>query len=192
MADNAAQVQDKFSGWLHKRGPTDRHFWMKRWCVLRGSELVYYVDMLCQQKKGAIKLQASSCVVAFEVPNAPGHAIKHRYKRPHGFVLDPTPAEGRNRRLFYFDAESTNTLGLWIDAIKQRIGNLPVDQSDKSSEVEDFTPFENLSDGEGWKTPISAGEGTKIVISRTKTLEDFLLDDDADSDCFEDLTACAD
>ena len=94
-------------GWLNKRGPAADFKWARRWCVLHPDRLSYFADEEQKVKKGEIPLLNTGTCVPFNSRNAPGDSVKHKAQYPCGFVLDSNPAAGRQRQLFYFDAEDT-------------------------------------------------------------------------------------
>jgi len=104
------------SGWLEKRGPNINFMWKRRWCVLTSESLVYWENALCKTKHGEITLSKLSKCKGFRDPLASGDAIKHA-ERAYGFVLDPDPTGGKDRRWFYFDAFDAESLHKWTHFI---------------------------------------------------------------------------
>lgn len=106
-------------GWLNKRGPAADFKWARRWCVLHPDRLSYFADEEQKVKKGEIPLLNTGMCVPFNSRNAPGDSVKHKAQFPCGFVLDSNPAAGRQRQLFYFDAEDKASLDRWTSALSQ-------------------------------------------------------------------------
>ena len=98
-------------GWLKKRGPAADFKFERRWCVLYPDRLSYYADEEQKVKKGEIPILNSASCISFTSREAPGDSLKHKAEFPCGFVLDSNPAAGRQRQLFYFDAEDSGLPG---------------------------------------------------------------------------------
>ena len=101
-------------GWLNKRGPAADFKWVRRWCVLHPDRLSYFADEEQEVKKGEIPVLNTGMCVAFSSRGAPGDSVKHKAQFPYGFVLDSNPAAGRQRQLFYFDAEDKLVCGTTV------------------------------------------------------------------------------
>jgi hypothetical protein len=125
--DCSTKVQSKINdsvpslkeGWLTKRGPMYGYAWEARWCALYEEGLLWFADETRSDKKGEFDIRKSTKSFGFTKNKAPGDAIKHRGERPFGFVVDVTPnaGPGKERRLFYFDAENVVNQQAWIEAI---------------------------------------------------------------------------
>eukprot|EP00927_Polykrikos_kofoidii_P038113 TRINITY_DN32391_c0_g1_i1.p1 TRINITY_DN32391_c0_g1~~TRINITY_DN32391_c0_g1_i1.p1 ORF type:complete len:1575 (-),score=253.80 TRINITY_DN32391_c0_g1_i1:71-4729(-) len=107
-------------GWLHKRGPSARFGWRKIWCILSDSEIVYFSDERCWEKKGDLPLRPCSKAIAFGDIRAPGDARSLVKDRPCGFVIDPGPP-GRRRHLYYFDAITETLRTNWLTAVNRTV-----------------------------------------------------------------------
>eukprot|EP00928_Gymnodinium_smaydae_P006629 TRINITY_DN12355_c0_g1_i1.p1 TRINITY_DN12355_c0_g1~~TRINITY_DN12355_c0_g1_i1.p1 ORF type:complete len:761 (-),score=151.85 TRINITY_DN12355_c0_g1_i1:19-2157(-) len=114
------------AGWLRKRGPTIDYSWKRIWCVLESTSLVYYTDESLATKKGSIELSPVTMAVSFCKQSAPGEAQKHRTEIPFGFVLDPKGVDGgKDRFLYYFDAEKQENLDRWLRSFERLVQGKP-------------------------------------------------------------------
>ena len=73
--------------------------------MLHPDRLSYFEDEEQKVKKGEVHLMGTATCTAFTSTLAPGDSVKHKAEFPCGFVLDTNPAAGKQRQLFYFDAE---------------------------------------------------------------------------------------
>jgi len=96
--------------WLEKRGPTDTYKWMKRWFVFYEDRIEYFKDVERKEAKGDVRIKPCSRIIAFREKDLPGDAVKYKSNKPFGFVLDPDPSAGKQRRMHYFDAGSDEVL----------------------------------------------------------------------------------
>jgi len=111
-------------GALRKRGPTAAFKWDERWCVLQASSLCYYVDSTQREMKGDCAFSALTKVYGFKEEAAVGEATKYYKEKPYGFVMDPNPEAGKNRKLYYFDAMTPIVQKGWLDAIRKAVQKL--------------------------------------------------------------------
>lgn len=100
-------------GWLHKRGPTDKYKWERRWCVLEGSLFNWFVDEQRLEGKGPFRIKEGTRAFRFDAKSAPFDAPKYAVKRPFGFVVDLEPKAGPRRRVHYFEAPNESALRSW-------------------------------------------------------------------------------
>merc|ERR1711974_520279 len=66
-----------------------------------------------------MEIKRNTKCFSFMKNKAPGDAIKHRGEKPFGFVVDvaPNAGPGKERRLFYYDAETKPQADAWMEAI---------------------------------------------------------------------------
>merc|ERR1719269_63510 len=109
--------------------------WEPRYCALYDTGMVYFTDAQKVDKKGDIDIRKGTKSFSFQKNKAPGDAIKHRGEKPFGFVVDvmPNAGPGKERRLFYFDAENKPNQNAWIEAIDSVARKLK--KKDKSDEI---------------------------------------------------------
>lgn len=120
--DRPARVEDcLYEGWLLKRGPNARFNFKKYWCALSQKRFDLYEDQTKSMLKYPIDLQASTRITLFasKEKSLPGEAAKYTNERPFGFVLDVDPRAGKDRHMFYFDAQQIDHLMAWETAFVQ-------------------------------------------------------------------------
>merc|ERR1740130_34951 len=102
-------------GFLQKRGPMYGYKWEARYCALYETGLVWYDNDKKHEKKGDMEIKKNTKTLSFQKNKAPGDSIKHRGEKPFGFVVDvmPNAGPGKERRLFYFDAEDKMNQQAW-------------------------------------------------------------------------------
>eukprot|EP00929_Paragymnodinium_shiwhaense_P043027 TRINITY_DN22177_c0_g1_i3.p1 TRINITY_DN22177_c0_g1~~TRINITY_DN22177_c0_g1_i3.p1 ORF type:complete len:899 (+),score=189.80 TRINITY_DN22177_c0_g1_i3:385-3081(+) len=102
-------------------------------------------------RKITIKLRANSRCVALTEDGAPGDAVKHKDKAC-AFVLDPNPALGKDRPLYYFDAPDEANLHMWLDGLSKVIDDLANVKRVVCIPGLASTSLETRREGEQWKT----------------------------------------
>jgi hypothetical protein len=122
-------------GWLQKRGPMFGYKFEAVYCALYDNGMMWYDSDQKSEKKGAMDIKKSTKTFEFTKNKAPGDAIKHRGEKPFGFVVDTAPnaGPGKERRLVYFDAETSGNQQEWIAAINLCASKLK--KKDKGDEV---------------------------------------------------------
>lgn len=127
-------------GWLSKRGPLYGYAWQRRWCVLHANGLLVFSDERKAERKAEVEVKAVTKASSFQKANAPGEAVKHRGEKPFGFVVDSDPGAGKDRRLFYFDAENALELKRWTQAFEQATKQLRKEAGDPDLDVRGLKP----------------------------------------------------
>jgi hypothetical protein len=102
---NAQSDEVQLSGWLHKKGKT-RHNWSKRWFVLSGSTLRYYLDNSLSKEKGVINLESRSVQKAQEKQG----------KYPFAFEITEL-ADGSSDRTYNMYAKSEQEMNDWMTMV---------------------------------------------------------------------------
>merc|ERR1712070_512153 len=100
-----------------------------RWCVLFPNKISRFQDSSMKVAKADVDITERCRAIPFvnsESGDAPGECAKYCKEKPFGFVVDSDPRSGKERQLFYFDAENDNEMRLWITAITTVVKNLSV------------------------------------------------------------------
>lgn len=117
-------AEPALQGWLGRRGPTFECAFQQKWCILLADKLATYDDNERRNRRPDVLLTSRTRAFPFTNPQAPGEAVKHLKETPFGFVVDSDPAEGKKRRLFYFDAHEKELLEAWLGAIEKVVAEL--------------------------------------------------------------------
>lgn len=138
--------------------------WQPRWCVLSKEALIYYSDPDCVNKKGDVPLRGGQ-IVPFAVSDPPGDATAHRKEHPHGFLI-MFDCVGVRKRLFYFDAQSSEYMQAWIKAIEEVIQDLAQEQEERHrKEIKLHIENDTSSDSELEEPPRTHIIGRRYAVS---------------------------
>lgn len=96
----------------------------RKWCILFADRLATYDDHTQQNRRPDVLLTSRTRVFPFAKRLAPGEALKYAKGTPFGFLIDPDPAEGKRRRIFYFNAGGQRTMEAWVRAIERTVAEI--------------------------------------------------------------------